>query len=104
MCIIFPLHTKTHLPFRKFSTSSEVPQNPNVIVYCTSPMSRLVVNSYVVLVYSVAIQYVVCSSQCKLLVPGFPIIFVQTLGSVALVRLHNRRHFTVIYSTTVENA
>ena len=29
MCIIFPLDTKTHLPFRKFSTSSEVPQNPN---------------------------------------------------------------------------
>ncbi len=28
MCIIFPLDTKTHLPFRKFSTSSEVPQNP----------------------------------------------------------------------------
>ncbi len=29
MCIIFPLDTKTHLLFRKFSTSSEVPQNPN---------------------------------------------------------------------------
>ena len=29
MCIIFPLDTKTHLPFRKFSTSSEVPQYPN---------------------------------------------------------------------------
>ncbi len=31
MCIIFPLDTKTYLPFRKFSTSSELPQNPNVL-------------------------------------------------------------------------
>ena len=31
MCIIFPLDTKTHLPFRKFSPSSELPQNPNEI-------------------------------------------------------------------------
>ena len=33
MCIIFLLDTKTHSPFRKFSTSSEVPQNPNDLAY-----------------------------------------------------------------------
>ena len=46
MCIIFPLDTQTHLPFRKFSTSSEVPQNPNdlsidYIIRADDPSERL---------------------------------------------------------------